>query len=67
MQQSHAVCGTRLTQHRTRAARPAGRGCAVNPTAMANRKVNTLDEAWKKVGRCRRPLICCRASACTAI
>jgi hypothetical protein len=48
MHQSHTLGGSRLTQHRTRAARPAGRGCAVSPTAMSKRKVNTFDEAWKK-------------------
>lgn len=47
-QQLHSLGGSRLQQQRSRAARPAGRGLVVSPVSMAVRKVNTLDDAWKK-------------------
>ena len=47
MQQS--LVGTRLAQQRPSLARQVGRRGAVSTVAMAKRKVNTFDEAWKKV------------------
>ena len=47
MQQS--LAGTRLAQQRPSSARPVGRRGVVSTVAMAKRKVNTFDEAWKKV------------------
>lgn len=51
MQQSRVLGGAQLPQQRPSAARPAGRSSAVRTVAMAKRKVNTFDEAWKKVRR----------------
>lgn len=48
MQQSAAIGGTRLSLQQPRSTRPSGRAAAVSPVAMAKRKVNTLDDAWKK-------------------
>lgn len=51
MQQSRVLGGAQLPQQRPSAARPAGRSSSVRTVAMAKRKVNTFDEAWKKVRR----------------
>jgi hypothetical protein len=48
MQQSRVLGGAQLPQQRQSAARPAARNSTVRTVAMAKRKVNTFDEAWKK-------------------
>jgi hypothetical protein len=55
MQQSRVLGGAQLPQQRPSAARPAGRSSAVRTVAMAKRKVNTFDEAWKKVRQGCKP------------
>ncbi len=55
MQQSRVLGGAQLPQQRQSAARPAARSSTVRTVAMAKRKVNTFDEAWKKVKCSRDP------------
>lgn len=52
MQQSRVLGGVSLPQQKASTARPVGRPAALSTVAMAKRKVNTFDEAWKKVSLC---------------
>ena len=54
-EQAQFLSGSRLALPRQSALQLAGRGAAPRTIAMATRKVNTLDDSWKKV---RRPPRC---------